>query len=159
MWGFDSLKDVLDVLVVPVALAIIALLWPRRDAARRRSEFERMMLREIEECGPYPAELRKGQKWTDLQSKEFVHQRILSGPAGNQEFILSLDPDVLYWSSQMWDARRSEDKVQWDYYLGRLAAHYSQHKELKEVADKWKAIPASAQYPVVVEALKGPTET
>ncbi len=35
MWGFNSLKDVLDIVLVPGVLAWLAYYWPKRQAEKQ----------------------------------------------------------------------------------------------------------------------------
>ena len=52
MYGFESLKDLLDVLLVPAIGGAIALFWPQLQAHYKRERFVRLIKRELEEVGP-----------------------------------------------------------------------------------------------------------
>jgi hypothetical protein len=61
MYGFDSFKDVLDVLLVPAVGGLVAMFWPEVDAADKRRRFERLIIRELEEAEPYPEQWASGE--------------------------------------------------------------------------------------------------
>ena len=144
MYGFESLKDLFDVLLVPLAGGAIALMWPEYQARDRRKRFEALIVRELEEAGPYPKERNsKHSVWVDHQKKDFIHKRIIESPSENPEFILSLDPTLVYQISQLWDARRTSDGKQWLWYLQGLAERYK--GEVGNVYREWKSLIESYQ--------------
>lgn len=136
MWGFESLKDLLDVLLVPAVGGAIALLWPELQARDKRRRFERLIARELEEVGPFP-ETRgpTSGSWTEHQRKNFVHKRILEDASTNRDFILTLDATLVYQVSQLWDALRTADEKQWLWYLQCLAGRY--HGKVAKAHDEW----------------------
>jgi hypothetical protein len=134
MWGFESAKDVLDVLLVPAVGGAVALLWPQLQAWDKRRRFERLIARELEELGPHP-KIRGSafQAWTEHQNKNFVHKRIFEDASTNRDFILTLDATLVYEVSQLWDAVKTADETQWLWYLKCLADRY--HKVAKVHAE------------------------
>ena len=52
--GFQTWKDIIEILNVAVSLASIALLWPELQSAARRRAFHGLILRELEELEPFP---------------------------------------------------------------------------------------------------------
>lgn len=136
MWGFESLKDLLDVLLVPAVGGAIALLWPELQARDKRRRFERLIARELEELGPFPKtrESTSGP-WTEHQRKNFVHKRILEDASTNRDFILTLDATLVYQVSQLWDALKTADETQWLWYLKCLADRY--HGKVAKAHGEW----------------------
>jgi hypothetical protein len=129
-WGFDSIRDILGVIVVPITLGVLALLWPTIQSAYRRRAFGRLIVRELREIGPYPESKQQGKTWVDHQTRNFVHKAIFEEPSENRDFILSLDPDLVYNVSQLWEARRSGDAKQWLWYLEQLAKKHDKSGEI-----------------------------
>lgn len=99
--GFQTWKDVIEVLVVPLSLAIIALFWPELQVIYRRRSFTRLILRELQELKPYPETAKKEMQWWEHQTKDFIHQKILQEASENRDFILSLPPDLVYFVTQL----------------------------------------------------------
>lgn len=140
MWGFSSLKDFLDVVLVPGVLTWLAFYWPKRLAERqaddRRDRFESLIKRELEELGPCPEDKKKNAgNWADYQIKNFLHVKIIDNPSENRDFILSLDPTLVYHVSQLWEARNAPDGDQWLYYLDKLSQRYG--GKVTEAYDQW----------------------
>jgi hypothetical protein len=100
--GFSNLQDLLDVLLVPLSAALLAVLWPFFSARRRRKNFEYLIRRELREAAPDSPDPDK--LWHEHLPRRFIHQDIISDPVSNMEFLLSLHPDLTYNISQMWDA-------------------------------------------------------
>jgi hypothetical protein len=73
-----------------------------------------LILRELQECTPYPYEEdeqgnvkmdQSKKKWTDYyqENKKFIHKDIFKNIKDNRDFILGLNPDLVYFVSQLWD--------------------------------------------------------
>jgi hypothetical protein len=95
-----NVKDVFDVLFVPVFLAVLALLWPSWQALRRRWRFYQLVYEELLESMPSGT----GDAWHGRLAKEFVHRRIIVGAVEASEFVLSLDARFTYELNQMWSS-------------------------------------------------------
>lgn len=144
MYGFDSAKDVLEVLLIPATGGLVALLWPSIQAFDKRRRFERLIARELEEVGPHPKKRTSGEfAWTKHQSKTFLHQRILDDSTTNRDFILSLDPTLTYLVTQLWDARRTGNGDQWLWYLKCLGERYG--GEVLKAHSEWEKLLSSAR--------------
>jgi hypothetical protein len=125
--GFENLRDILDVLLVPVAVGLLALLWPAFAARKRRLNFEYLIRRELEEAAPETEDLPRDVRWHKHLAKHFLHEEIISHPVDNSEFVLSLNPRLAYSLSQMWIAFKEGSKKgndpsrheaeQWCWYL------------------------------------------
>jgi hypothetical protein len=99
---------------------LIALTWPEIQRRYRRRAFRQLILRELQELKPLNPEERM-DNWQAHQQKNFVHKRIFEAPSENRDFILSLSPDLVYYLSQLWDAREQGNPEQWLHFLERLA--------------------------------------
>ena len=132
-----SAKEILDIIIIPVTLALIALLWPTIQSWSRRRAFRRLIVRELEEISPHPPEpTLKG--WWEHQQKTFVHQAIFNNPSENRNFILSLEPDLVYFVTQLWQAKKEKNWAQWDYGLGCLSAHrWDNNKPVAALRQQW----------------------
>lgn len=102
MGGFMNLKDVLDVVVIPLAVLALGWLLPLMLEWRRRTSFEALIKREIAEIAPSPSEPQPGLAWHQHLRKRFLHEKILENASENRDFILSLDADLIYNLHQMW---------------------------------------------------------
>lgn len=142
MYGFESLKDLLDVLLVLAVGGFVALFWPKLQAYYKRRRFENLIARELEEIGPFR---KQGEptfsSWVDHQQKDFVHRRVLENPSQNFDVILSLDPTLVYHVSQLWDALKTGDDSQWLHYLKKLADRFGNN--LAGVYREWDELIAS----------------
>lgn len=138
--GFESWKDVLDVLIIPVSLALIALAWPWFQLWYRRRRFIKLIRRELEELAPYQGD-KPNKDWTHHQPKNFIHQNVFMDFASNLDFILTLPPDLVYDISQLWFAREEENLVQWEEFLDEVArSKYGKGKKFREAYRQWKAL-------------------
>lgn len=54
MFGFKSVKDVLEGILVSTVGSFVALFWPLIRALDQRRRFERLIARALEEVKPYP---------------------------------------------------------------------------------------------------------
>lgn len=135
-----ELKDILDVVVIPVVLAILALAWPAIQRHNRQQAFRGLILRELEEIAPYPEDPEK-EGWWAHQQKNFVHQKILQDTSENRDFILSIEPELVYFVSQLWDAKANKDHVQWLHYLSKLCeCGYDRTGRISQARLKWDAL-------------------
>lgn len=136
-----EVKDWLQVIVIPVSLALITLVWPLIQNWNRRRAFMSLIRRELREIGPYPSQPEK-TGWADHLTKSFVHQRILREVSSNRDFVLSLEPEIVYFLSQLWDAHATRDQGQWLYYLKRLAGltAIDTTGKLSEIYQCWKTL-------------------
>jgi hypothetical protein len=130
-----NLKDWLDIVVIPIVLVLIALFWPLIQNWHRCRIFTKLVFRELPEIGPHSIESER-ENWTGHLSKNFVHRAILNEVSQNRDFVLSLNPDLVYYLSQLWDAYEARDEEQWLYFLAQLAK-LDKTGQLKEVHADW----------------------
>lgn len=136
--GFESWKDVIGVLVIPISLALTALLWPELQFYYRRRAFRQLIFRELSEVRPYPDVARPGMEWWQHLKKDFVHKKIFENVSENRDFILSLPADLVYLISQLWDAMKSHNEDQWLHFLGMLCdPKYDKSGEIKKAHTEW----------------------
>jgi len=102
--GFDTARDILEVLLVPLSLGLLAVLWPTLTARKRRVNFKNLIRRELLEAAPHGAELQPSAPWHEHLSRRFLHEEIIAHPTENIEFVLSLNPGLAYHLSQLWIA-------------------------------------------------------
>lgn len=139
MYGFDSVKDIVEVILIPAVGGTIVLLWPALQALDKRRRFERLIVRELEELGPYPKTRSDSLgSWIDHQKKDFVHKKLLEATNDNRDFILSIDPALVYFVTQLWDARRMADDDQWLWYLECLAKRYG--GKIEQALANWQTL-------------------
>jgi len=152
--GFDNLKDLLDVLLVPVSVGLLALLWPALAARKRRKNFEYLIRRELEEAEPETEHLPKGLRWHKYLTRRFLHEEIISHPVDNSEFVLSLNPKLAYSLSQMWiafdkgskkgDKPSKDDAEQWCWHLRGtcqfLDSQESRSRLTQQIRRRWHTL-------------------
>lgn len=100
--GFDTLKDILDVVIVPVVIFGLGAMLPHMIEVAKRRRFLSLIRRELNEMEPRPPEKKKDGKWHQHLDKRFIHQEIFKNPSESRDFILSLPPDVAYSGTQLW---------------------------------------------------------
>ena len=128
-------KDWLDIVVIPVMLGAIALLWPVIQNWHRGRRFKSLIFRELQELGPYSRESVRDH-WAKHLTKNFAHRTILREVSQNRDFVLSLDPDLLYHLLQLWAAYDARDEAQWLYCLEQLTK-YDPTGSLRAVRADW----------------------
>jgi ABC-type nickel/cobalt efflux system permease component RcnA len=135
LWGMAWPKEILDILLVPVALAVLGLLWPTLQGARRRWDFKNLLRRELEEAAPEPATHQPGCSWARHLNKRFLHQGMLPGESGGDaSSMLSLNPKLAYELNQMWSA----DAAAKDNQAVGLAQDWCSYlKSVSERLDRW----------------------
>ena len=168
-WGFATVQDLADVLLIPVAVALAATLWPSFLARKRRKNFEQLIRRELLEAKPYvegltnkelkerlPMDMNSSSKWHEHLNRHFLHQAIIQHPVDNADFVLSLNPDLSYPLSQMWaEFRKAEQETelgmdpdpnyaeQFTWYLEKTACALGKRwrrEVLEDVWDPWLRI-------------------
>jgi hypothetical protein len=116
-------KDIGVPLIIAFFAAAIAAFWPWIQAYQRGRKFERLIRRELEEIGPFPLDPVPNKPWWEHAGKRFIHQELFQrhSISQNRDFLLSINPTVVYLVSQLWIALEKRDGNQWRYYLGELA--------------------------------------
>jgi hypothetical protein len=102
--GFQSLKELLEVLLVPLSVGLIAVPLPEFGARKRRANFERLIRRDLEEATPYAPNSGVNGTWHEHMTRRFLHEGIIRHPRENEEFVLGLNRELSYNLSQMWIA-------------------------------------------------------
>jgi hypothetical protein len=139
--GFQTWKDVIEILIVPVSLALISILWPELQSASRHRKFRRLILRELREMTPFPQDAQKGKDWYEHQRKDFIHQALFDTPSESEDIILSLSPDMVYDVSQLWSALKNRDAEQWLHFLYKLSTpKYDKKGEIKKTYQQWDSL-------------------
>ena len=141
--GFTTWKDVLDVVAVPVALAILPIVWTLIQSWYRCRRFRLLAGRELEEIAPFPETGTDQCTWKDHLQKTFLHQHVIDEISQNRDFILGLNPDFVYSVSQLWKSYDAGDADQWLWYLEKLANHRYLRKRkhtLLTIHNEWKTL-------------------
>jgi hypothetical protein len=116
-------KNWLDIVIIPIMLALIAICWPVIQNYNRRRIFKQLIFRELREISPFPqAATLKG--WWEHCQKRFIHREIFLNPTENRDFILSLELDLVYFVTQLWHSLEKHDFEQWDYCLDGLSIEF-----------------------------------
>jgi hypothetical protein len=140
--GASVWTDVGAPVLIVVVGAAVAALWPWLQTRARGRRFEGIIRRELEEVGPYPRE-PAGRPWWSHLRKRFVHEAIFE-PARvseNRDFLLTLDPNVVYEVSQLWAAFDKRDGGQFRHFVGALAENRKlKSPGLSDAAHAWEAI-------------------
>jgi hypothetical protein len=141
------LATVWTAVAVPLILAFvggaIAVFWPWLQTYFRGRKFERIIRRELEELGPTPTAPVEGKPWWEHATKRFVHEEVFARErvSENRDFLLSLDPTVVYRVSQLWTALAKRDSAQWLHFVGELASDPNVGSErLRQAQREWGAI-------------------
>jgi hypothetical protein len=132
-------KDWLQIVVIPVSLALVTLLWPQVQSANRKRHFMQLIDRELEEISPFPQAPISGGHWAQHLRKTFVHQRIFKDPGQSRDFLLTLDADTTYQVSQLWQSLETGDDTQWLHYLQELSRTRCSEKFFNSVAS-WEQL-------------------
>lgn len=154
--GFCTIKDLLDVLIIPITLAILAVLFPVIRSWHIRRRFKKLILRELKEIGPYPTEkMDSNDSWISHQTKKCVHKDIFINPSDNRDFILSLPPDLVYYLTNLWDPKNGKDisGAQWKHYLRKLKEYFND-SELNEVYRDWEKLIQQYQVDNIIPIFK-----
>ena len=163
--------EFLTSVTVPIIVAIfgiigtlIGLFWTEIQASNRRRIFEGLILREIQELTPYPSleqnpEVEKLTWGQRIPQRKFVHQDIFNATVENKDFILSLNPDLVYYVKQLWSEIEQQKEPnppsakQFHFYLDKITLYgnkrllrkflrtrYSRAGKLKELHCDWNEI-------------------
>lgn len=124
-----ELKDLFAIINIPLVLALLGILWPAIQRFWRRHAMEALILRELSEIGPYPPDRADQGGWWAHQNKRFVHRAIFEKPEEHLEFLLSLDPNLVYFVTLAWNSLEDNDWIQWRYALRKLSERYDDQLE------------------------------
>jgi hypothetical protein len=153
------LNDVWVPLIIAAFASAVAAFWPWLQAFQRGWRFRRLIRRELEEIGPHPPQPEPDKPWWEHATKRFIHEEIFqrANISQNRDFVLSLDPTVVYLVSQLWIALERRDGRQWEHFLKRIAENHKLRSEKLTLAcDGWIAI-LKAQKPGFLETMGVPT--
>lgn len=138
--GFNNCKDIFEVIIIPVTLALIAVLFPAIKSWHIKRRLKKLILRELKEINPYPEAKVDGYTWDKHLMKRCIHQEIFKKSSENRDFILSLPPDLVYYLSNLWDPNTQKDPEakQWLYCLGQLNEYFN--RKLDNVHENWNIL-------------------
>lgn len=133
VWIAMDLTRLIEIVLVPVGIALLALLWPMGQSRVRRDRFERLVYEELLEAAPQGT----NDQWHAHLDKEFVHARLIQNAPDASEFILSLPARSTYelpvnqlWASYMAASQQPADPAAVAEYGARWCRY------LKTIADR-----------------------
>ena len=135
-----TFKELLEIIIIPITLAILAVLFPAINSWYLRRRFKRLIFRELKEIEPYPEDKGNNTHWNMHLGKRCIHREIFDNPSENRDFILSLPPDLVYFLTNLWDKKTLEDPTanQWLYYLTKLNQYFN--NRLYSVSINWQKL-------------------
>lgn len=122
-------KEFLEIIIIPLTLALIALSWPEIQNRSRRRRFTNLIRRELQELSPYPQQACL-EGWWQHCAKRFIHREIFEHPSENRDFILSLDAELVYQVAQLWQSLEQHNWDQWRYCLEMLQQQLASGEEI-----------------------------
>jgi hypothetical protein len=127
-------NNMLEVIIPITAAALgivgtlIALFWNKIERYHKKNTFQNLVLRELEEFKPFPVLPQSQLKsWSEYaRNKRFIHKSILQEPDGSLDFVLSLDPDLVYFVSQLWfhADKPTDSSDQFLYFWGEIEKYF-----------------------------------
>jgi hypothetical protein len=142
-------RDIVIPLIIAFFVAGIAAFWPWLQALQRGRKFQRIIRRELAEIAPHPEKWDPQKPWWEHAGKHFVHQELFTrnSISQNRDFLLSLNPTLVYQVSQLWTALEERNSDQWEHFLGKLAENRRvTSRKLKDARDKWEIIIKGQNY-------------
>jgi hypothetical protein len=136
-------KDVIAPVIIAITGGAVAALWPWIQTYWRGRKFEGLIERELRELAPVPLAPQRNTPWWKHLQTRFVHEEIfaLSQVSVNRDFLLSLDPTVLYQVSQLWISFGRRDAQQFLHFLDRLGdSERVGSRDLKNAARAWRVV-------------------
>jgi hypothetical protein len=125
----------LAIAVIGISAAVAAFLWTSIQSWQKKRYFKKLICRELQELHLY-CEYSSDSNWYDHQKRKFVHKDIFNDPKQNFDFIISLDNDIVYHVSQLWNSLKNDEPYEWIHHLYNLAKKFND-KEIIENWDKW----------------------
>jgi hypothetical protein len=132
---------------VPIAAAIIgatAALWNSFQSKWNGRHFQKLMLRELEELQPTKNEDTKIGDLASYVRRKFMHKEVLQNPLENRDFIMSLDPNLVYLTNQLWSLFDRNDihflKYLYDISIGKKSISkwpYDRKGKIGRACDEW----------------------
>jgi hypothetical protein len=152
--GFDTVKDILDVVIVPVVIFALGAMLPHIIELGKRRRFLALIRREMMEMKPRPLDKEKEGRWHLHLKKKFIHEQIFEKPSENRDFILSLPPDLAYNEAQLWIHYEkavaskelpdiAEHGASWCDYLRDVCSYFDRKTQGKfhiEIYEPWKRL-------------------
>ena len=127
----------MQIVVVPATGGLVTLLWPHVQASYKSRKFTQLIARELREVEPFPKGCVASSSWSAHAKKVYLHQKIFRDPSQNRDFLLTIDPDLAYNVSQLWESLANGDSIQWLHYLDQLTKmHYLNKVAKKDPKDK-----------------------
>jgi hypothetical protein len=150
--------------IIGLVGATIAVFWKRIESWHKGRVFQNLILRELEELTPYPTleEIKldpnkKKDRWSEHYQvdKKFVSKTIFAYPEQNLDFILGINPNLVYHVNQLWDEiklqhdNKDPTKKQFEYYWDKIVEYcqngiirkrYKDWNEILKASNAWKEL-------------------
>ena len=139
--------ELLQIVLVPLAVVLIPVVWGTFGAVQRRRQFGGLVFREVVQFHPstktlddMKLELQHAPTWNEFTAPHILlHRQILGAPTENRDFILNLSPKLIYSLNQLWDAWDRGDWRAWLHNLCELEglAPRARRTELANLRHEW----------------------
>lgn len=133
--------DVLVPLLVGLMAVGVATLWPMSLTRHRARRAHAWIRRELEEIGPWASPTPQTEThWWEHLSRRFAHEELVARSiiTDNRDFLLTLDPQVVYHLFQLWVAFDKGDGSEWSYHLTELSKQRAlKSADLTNAASAW----------------------
>jgi hypothetical protein len=128
--GLATILAAITAGLATLAAAALAVLWPIIQGKRQRHRFNRLMGRELQELKP------NGEQWDECKKPDYVHRTVIEDPQAHLDFVLSLDPSIVYNLRRMWWAFGRDGRE----FLDRLwtLAQDTRNPTIQENAQEWE---------------------
>jgi hypothetical protein len=140
--GLTTILAAITAAFATVTAAALAFLWPLIQVKRQRHQFNRLMRRELQELKP------NGEQWDECKKPDYVHRTVIEDPQAHLDFVLSLDPSIVYNLRRMWWAFGRDGRE----FLDRLWTLAHRNSMIQANAQEWEktlkdGIPGGYEFP------------
>jgi hypothetical protein len=152
----STLLEAIIVAIIGLGGATIAVFWRSIEAWNKERIFQKLILRELEEFYPHPTveEIKNDPRkeranWTKhFPDRRFLHETIFQNPDQHLDLMLGLNPNLVYYVSQLWDEIKLQEhldppvKIQFLHYWDRIDNYckrslYLRRGEIKDTYKEW----------------------
>jgi hypothetical protein len=126
--GLATILAAITVSLATVAAGALAVLWPVIQGRLQRHRFKRLMLRELQELKP------NGEQWDEREKPDYVHRTVVEDLQAHLDFVLSLDPSIVYNLRRMWWAFGRDGRE----FLDRLRTLAQGNTTIQINAQEWE---------------------
>jgi hypothetical protein len=152
--GDTSIAPTIVAAAAALLAALLAAAWPTLRTWQNGRRFVAIIKRELEEIGPHPSavESDSSKQWWEYLTKRFVHEELVARQAvqAHRDFLLGLNPSIVYHLSQLWISFDKRDRTQWVWHLEALSKiDRVASTKLRAAVAEWQTIAAGTPEPTV----------